>query len=262
MEEPEKLLEKLSRPEKSHKGQNGKVAIVGGSEKYTGAPAISAKAALRTGSDLVEIVTSEKVKDIVAGYSENFIVNTYASGNLGLSGLETVLNTVQKSDVAVIGPGLDSPDAEAVKKIIERAETSLVIDADAIELAVKTDIGKAVLTPHAQEAEIIKDRYGSIESFVAEKGSIVVVKGCKDKIYAPKSVFENTTGCASMTVGGTGDMLTGIISSLVSQGFDLEEAARLGCLISGKCGERAAKEHGNGALATDMIEEIPGTMRT
>ncbi|MBC5792755.1 MAG: NAD(P)H-hydrate dehydratase [Nanohaloarchaea archaeon] len=261
MEEPEKLLKKLSRPEKTHKGQNGRVGVIGGSEKYTGAPAISAKSALRTGSDLVEIVTSEHVKNVVAGYSENLIVNSYPSGNLGLSGVEPAIEVIQNLDVSVLGPGLGSPDEEAVRRIVGRAEKPLVIDADAIEPAINSDFGDAIFTPHKSEAEIIEEKFGSIESFVDEKEALVVVKGNKDKIYAPGMVYENITGCSAMTVGGTGDMLTGVIASLISQDLNLKEAARLGCWINGKAGEKAFEKYGKGALATDMVDEIAISMQ-
>ena len=103
----------------SYKGENGKVSVIGGSVDFSGAPALSAQAALRTGSDLVKILTSESVKNVVAAYSENLIVDSYPSDYLILSGVETALEKISWSDVSVIGPGLGSPDSEAVREVID-----------------------------------------------------------------------------------------------------------------------------------------------
>lgn len=92
------------------------------------------------------------------------------------------------------------------------------------------------------------------------KGAVVVVKGATDRIYTSNEVYENETGHPTMTVGGTGDVLTGVIASLISRGLNLEDSAKLGTWINGKAGERAAEKYGNGALATDMVEKIPEVM--
>ena len=90
---------------------------------------------------------------------------------------------------------------------------------------------------------------------------MVFLKGETDRIYTEKEVFENETGHETMTVGDTGDILAGVIGSLISQGLKLDEAALLGAWINGRAGELAAKELGNGALATDIVEKIPEAMK-
>ena len=248
----------LNRKPDSHKGENGKVAVIGGSVDFSGAPALSAQAALRTGSDLVKILTSESVKDVVSGYSENLIVDSYPSDYLGLSGVETALEKIRWSDVAVIGPGLSEPDSEAVKKIVERTEMPLVADAEAIEPALDSEVSNAVFTPHRGEAKLIEEKYGSIEDFIEQKEDVVVLlKGSTDKIYSENGVEEVDAGHPGMTVGGTGDVLAGIVAGLISQGLGLEDAAVEAAEINGKAGEKAAEEYGNGLLATDLLEEIP-----
>ncbi|MFB6199917.1 MAG: NAD(P)H-hydrate dehydratase, partial [Candidatus Nanohaloarchaea archaeon] len=149
----------MERKQDSHKGENGKVAVIGGSKEFTGAPALSAQAALRTGVDLTKIVTSEEVSDTVASFSENLIVEAYPSDFLGPSGVEDVLETVRWSDATVIGPGLGNPDPEAVEEIVERVDVPLVVDADAIKPALSANISDAIFTPHQGEKELIEEEY-------------------------------------------------------------------------------------------------------
>jgi hydroxyethylthiazole kinase-like uncharacterized protein yjeF len=131
------------------------------------------------------------------------------------------------------------------------------VDADAIEPVATADFSQTVFTPHDAEAEFLREEFGSLENFVEEAGAVVVLKGATDRIYTQEEVFENETGHETMTVGGTGDVLAGIIASLISQGLEPGEAARLGAWINGKAGELAAEELGNGALAMDIVEKVP-----
>jgi len=246
------LLEKLQRDSGSHKGENGRVGIIAGSRDYTGAPALSAKAALRTGCDLTTILTSDSVSSTVAGYSENFIVRDYSSDYFDLDVLEQALKLDKEVDVIVIGPGLGNPEPQAVCKFIQKCESPVVVDADALEHVTQTSMENAVLTPHKAEFEAIEE---NIEN-ILERENVVVKKGEKDTIYSQNEETKVETGHPTMTVGGTGDVLTGVIASLISQGISLEEAAKLGTWLNGKAGEKAAEEYGNGALATDITEKI------
>lgn len=250
------LLEKLERKENSHKGENGKLLIIGGSNKYTGAPALAAKAALRTGADLVKILTSKEAKPVVQSYSENLIVESYGEKFNQVS-LERSLELENWADTTLIGPGLTAFDVETLEKFADQAGT-LVIDAGAIEHLLNTS--ENIFTPHSGEAEIIRGESGSIKIFAYETDNVVLLKGEKDRIFSGKEVYENYTGHPTMTVGGTGDVLAGIVSSLSSQGLSGEESARLGAWINGKTGELAAEYLGNSALATDMVDEIPEVM--
>lgn len=255
------LVEELNRKKDSHKGENGKIGLIGGSKDYTGAPALSAKAALRTGSDLVKILTSEKIKDVVAGYSENFILEGYNGSYLNEKSMKKAKKLEKWSDVMVIGPGIGDIKQKPLKEFIESSEIPKVIDAEAIEIAVKANVSNAVLTPHEEEAEIIRKEYGSIKNFVEQRENIVVVeKSETDRIFTKGEVYENKTGHPTMTVGGTGDVLAGVIGSLMGQNMKKEEAARLGTWLNGKSGEKAAEKYGNGALATDIIEYIPSSL--
>lgn len=252
----EELLEKLGRESGSHKGENGRVGVIAGSRDFTGAPALSAKAALRTGCDLVKILTSEEIADVVAGYSENFIVEGHPGGYFGERAIDQALELDEWADVIVVGPGLSEPDEIALKEFLELVDSTLVVDADAISPAIDAGI-EAIYTPHRGELESILENYGSEEDFVRETDSVLTVKDETDRIYTGEEAYKVSAGTPAMTVGGTGDVLTGIIASLLSQGITGEDASRLGIWISGRSGEKAEKEFGNSLLATDIIEKIP-----
>jgi ADP-dependent NAD(P)H-hydrate dehydratase len=251
----EEILCKINREKDTHKGENGKVAVIAGSKDYTGAPAIAAKAAYRSGTDLVKILTSEQIQDTVASYSENLIVSGYSGGYFTEEDVDQAEELLEWCDAAVIGPGLSQPEPGAVKQLLEKTDAPVIVDADAIEPAAERDRDNVVFAPHKGEKKHIEDRSSSVEDFATED-RVVVVKGKVDKIYSEKR-YTSRTGSAAMTVGGTGDMLAGIIAALISQGLSLTEASRLGVWLNGKAGEKAAEAYGNGALPTDMIEEIP-----
>lgn len=256
----EELLSKLDRESDSHKGENGKVGVIAGSRDFTGAPALSAKAALRTGCDLVRILTSEEVSDTVSSYSENFIVEEYSGGYFGDGAVDKSLELDEWADVVVIGPGLSKPDEIAVKEFLKMSDSVLVVDADAIEPAAEAGI-EAIYTPHKGEMAHILDRYDSEDDFVRETDSVLLMKGEKDRIYSDSGNKVIEVGNPAMTAGGTGDVLTGILASLVSQGMEPSEAAELGAWINGKAGEKAAEDFGNGMLATDILERIPEVLK-
>lgn len=253
----DELFEKLERAQDSHKGENGKVLVIGGSEKYAGAPVLTAKAALRSGADLVKVLTAEKARPVVQGFSENLIVESYGE-SFDQGSLEKALELDEWADTTVVGPGLSDFEEDAMKKFGEEAG-SLVVDAEAIGSL--KDISSNIFTPHSVEAEILIEEFDSIESFASQKHNTVLLKGKIDKIYSKDGKFRNDTGCAGMTVGGTGDVLAGVVGAFRSQGLDDLEACRLGAYVNGKAGEKAFETYGNGLVATDIIDEIPHVVK-
>lgn len=249
----EELIEKLKRDPESHKGENGKVGIIAGSKDYSGAPALVAKAALRTGCDLTTILTSSSVSSTVASYSENFIVREYDSDFFDKRAVKKALKLDEKVDAVVIGPGLSNPEEDALKEFLANASSPVVVDADALNCLESSGIENAVLTPHSGEFQPLKD---SVNELV-ENNNIVIRKGSTDKLYSDDLETKLDIGDPTMTVGGTGDVLAGVIGSLIAQKLNKKDAAELGLHINGKAGDLAAIEFGNGALATDIIEKIP-----
>lgn len=241
------------RSSDSHKGENGKVAVIGGSIDYAGAPALSAQAALRTGADLTKILTSHKIKNTVASYSENLIVRDYRGEYFNQDALKKARKLEKWADMTIIGPGLGQPQHKAVKNFSKISEKPLTIDADAIGHLDLSKLSNAIITPHRQEFKQLKP---SLDTLL-QNDNIILRKGPVDKIYTSSGTTEVELGHPGMTVGGTGDILTGIVASLVAQGLEKEEAAIRAAKINGKAGEKAARKYGNGVVATDLLKRIP-----
>lgn len=208
----------------------------------------------------MKVLTSDEVVTVVAGYSENLIVNRYIGDHLSDDSVSKAQELGAWNDVLVIGPGLSEPDQEDIRHIVDGASVPLVVDADAIEPALDATFSDAVFTPDAEEVEHITDSFGSLEAFSEETGAVVVSTGPSDEIYASGDRWTNNTGTPAMTVGGTGDVLTGTIASMIGQGLARDDAARLGTWAVGTAGERAAEEYGIGLTATDIVERIPSAM--
>lgn len=248
----------------SHKGQNGRLLIVGGGP-YIGAPAMAALGALRTGADLVTVMTPESSAVQIGSMSPAYMVRALEGERLKPEHLYAVLSVADNVDAVLIGPGLGTAGdtAEAVRTLIEKIDKPMVIDADGINClagAVLDSLEDVVLTPHSREAIGI---LGSADpaSFCREKGCVLLIKGPEDKVYSPVDTRMNRTGCAGMTVGGTGDVLAGICAGLLSKGMRPKDAAALGAYISGKAGELAFDERSYGMLPTDVIDRIPDVLR-
>lgn len=256
----EELLAELAEAPDAEKGDRGCVGVIAGSIDQAGPPALTGKAALRAGSDLVKILTSEEVLPVVAGYSENLIVSRYTGDHLSEDSVSKARDIEAWSDALVIGPGLSEPDQAAVQEIVSAVSIPLVVDADAIEPALTANFSNAVFTPDAKETTHIKDAFGSLEDFAQQTQTVVVSKGATDEIYTGTDVWTNERGTPAMTVGGTGDILAGVIASAIGQGLDRTNAARLGAWTVGAAGERATEAYGNGLMATDIIDEIPRAM--
>lgn len=254
-------MTELFEEDDAEKGDRGQVGVVAGCVGHAGPPALVAEAALRTGSDLAKIVTSEEVLTAVAGFSENLVVERYTGDHLSEGSVSKVRELGTWSDALVIGPGLSEPDPEAIQQILDEVSVPTVIDADAVEPALEREsFSRAVFTPDAHEVDQITDSYDSLESFSKRTGAVVISTGASDEIYAGDERWTNETGTSSMTVGGTGDTLAGIIGSLLGQGLDRFDAARLGAWLVGTAGERATEEYGIGLMATDIIDHIPEVM--
>lgn len=257
----EELLVDLFERDEMEKGGRGRVGVVGGCIEHAGPPALAGEAALRTGSDLVKVVTSERVLTAVAGFSENLVVERYTGDYLTEGSVNKVEELAEWSDALLIGPGLLRPSPDAVQQIVDRVSVPLVVDADAILPVLDSGpFPEAIFTPDAHEVDQITDAYDSLEAFSEETGAVVVSTGATDEIYDGGDSWTNETGTPTMTVGGTGDTLAGIVTSLLGQGLDRADAARLGAWLIGKAGERTDEEYGIGMTATDIVERIPEAM--
>jgi len=274
----------LPRPANSRKYDYGFLLVIGGSEYYTGAPALSAMAAFRAGIDMVKVLAPRRAADIIAGFSPNLSTIPFEGKwfdeedvALALSHEKSAQAVAGDKAAVLIGGGLGrSPETQkAVCQFLQESSASIVIDADALH-AVACDKAclkgkQAVLTPQAYEFFVltgkdVKDlpldeKAEIVKQEAAKLGAVIVLKGGVDIISDGKEVVLNETGCPFMTVGGTGDVLAGILAGFVAWGNDPFLAAQAATFLSGKAGEMAAKKFGPGMLATDVIDFIPEAIK-
>ena len=275
---PGDFIEFIKRREPwSHKGDFGRILIVGGSKHYTGAPALSALAALRTGADLAIIYAPEKIVSTLRSFSPNIIAEPYPGEIFSKNSIDGAIMLSEKSDVVVVGPGIgsDNETLRAIHELIEQISEKkpIVVDADALKSLAKYGIPRApniIITPHAGEFKIIfgeipprdMQQRGEIVRKYAEKNGItILLKGHIDIISNGDKLLFNRTGNPGMTVGGTGDVLTGIIAAIRAQGFDSFESAAMGAFLCGLAGDLAYEKFGYGLTATDVIDRIPVAIR-
>jgi NAD(P)H-hydrate epimerase len=259
----------LGRPEQSHKGDFGEVLVVGGGP-YTGAPALTARAALRAGADLVRVACPESIAREVQSYSESLILRPYHGDRLAAAHVDPVLDLAADHDTVVIGPGLGSHEETlaAVSDILEAYEGTAVVDADALQVvpAVETD-ATLICTPHQGELrkmggetdEDWRTRTDLVVEFAAELGHVLLVKGAYDVIGDGGEHRVNRTGNPGMTVGGTGDVLAGAAGALACVLAPFEAAA-VAAYANGRAGDAAVEDSGHGLVAPDLIDRLPAAL--
>lgn len=265
------------RAPEAHKGDFGRLLVIGGSEIYSGAPALVALAALRTGVDLVFVAAPERAANSIASFSPNLITIGLEGEHLNESGLDTLRAHIQRSTCVALGPGLgtDSETVNAVTKILDvlrGLRKPALIDADAIKAMGKTQ-GAAgfpvVVTPHAGEFQVLSGRAPSADlrtrseearSLAATLKGTVLLKGHVDIISDGERVKLNRTGNPAMTVGGTGDVLSGVVAGLMAMGAPEFQASVAGAFINGAAGDLAMVELGDHLAPSDLVHLIPKIM--
>lgn len=267
------------RREDGHKGTFGKVLIVGGAVGYTGAPYLAASAAVRTGCGLVSVGVPESIWPIEAVKCSSAIPFPLPErdGRLCLGALPLLRERLQSCDVLALGPGLGRGDetAELVWALLE-TEKPVVLDADGINaLSGHIDVLDArrdkvtVLTPHAVEFSRIGgdlshgDRQRAARDFAMRHGCVLVLKGHGTVTAAPTGeVLVNTTGGSGLAKGGSGDVLTGVIASLLAQGADAVQAAVAGVWLHGRAGDLLEAElTAYGVMPEAVAEHLPLAIR-
>jgi len=265
------------RPKEAHKGDFGRLLVVGGSEVFSGAPALVAMAALRSGVDLVYVAAPEKTAQTISAMSPNMITIKLEGNNLNPRNVPTIKRYLAIATAVVLGPGLglQIETAEAMKEIVEAVEETkkpLLLDADGLKIFAQFKHplkSPTVLTPHSGEYQTLtgkelplslEDKAREVRNTAAELGAVVLLKGPIDIVSDGKRVKLNFTGNAGMTVGGTGDVLSGIVGCFLAQKAEPFEAAVAGAFINGACGDFVAEEKGFHMVATDLIRWIPKVM--
>jgi hydroxyethylthiazole kinase-like uncharacterized protein yjeF len=263
-------LSRLSRAPDSHKGDHGEILVVGGGP-YTGAPALSAQAALRAGADLVRVACPEAVADEVQGYSENLIVRPLAGETLQPEHVGRITELAADQDALVLGPGLGNSERalEAAAEILTEFTGTAVVDADPLRIVPEIETeATLVCTPHQGELATMggpreddwRARRDAVEAFAADIGHTLLVKGRYDIVSDGERTRANRTGNPGMTVGGTGDVLAGVTGALAARLAPVH-AAGVGAYVTGRAGDLAADRWDEGLVATDLLEEVPAAMR-
>lgn len=251
----------MHRENSSHKGENGKVAIIGGSHYQHGAPLFSALAAEASGVDLLYIAVPECHADIAKSKSLNFQVHPLEEDDLSIDDCDMLLELLATVDTAVIGPGLarTKETIKAVEELIAGATCTLILDATALQPNTLKLLGEksAVLTPHLGELERMEIAEDDIEEAMSESSSILLLKNEIDTIYAKGRRQEVKGGNAGLTVGGTGDALAGLTAGLIAQGMDPFDACVMASGIIKRAGDLLQKEYGYAYGTARVIEQIP-----
>jgi NAD(P)H-hydrate epimerase len=266
------------RPPDFHKGDAGRVYIVGGSPGMTGAPCLAGQAALRMGAGLITVVVPASLRPIVESKLMEVMsigVADEGGGYFLRSMVPELVERISRADVVVIGPGMGAhkEGAEFMAALLPRIRVPFLIDADGLNALagrtelLKTAVAPCILTPHPGEMSrltgesieaIEASRIGSAQHFAEERNVTVILKGARTVIATPKGdVFINTTGNPYMASGGMGDALTGMVAALASQGLSPTDAACTGVFLHGMSADILLRRHPMSAVsATDVIENI------
>ncbi len=267
-----------ARPADGHKGTFGKVCLLGGSVGYTGAPVLCAGAAVRSGCGLVYLGVPECVWQIAAAKCLCAMPFPLPEkdGALALSGEADFRRRAEGCDAVAIGCGMGrSADSDALTRRLLTLSQPLVLDADGINalsghidtLSCRRGL-TTVLTPHDGElarigGDMTAPRESSAAAFAAQHGVCLVRKGHRTVIAAPDGrLAVNTTGSDGMAKGGSGDVLTGLLTGLLAQGVEPFAACCCAVWLHGRAGDLAAEEKGHrGMTPADMIEKLPYALK-
>lgn len=263
------------RPD-SHKGTFGHVLVIAGSWGKTGAAALAATAALRSGAGLVTVATRpEALQPVMQHAPEIMGVELVNDGPLGLGDFNSILEAADGKQAVVIGPGIARGDetGRLLGALLEELTVPCVLDADALTaVAGNPEVldkakGELLLTPHPGEmarligkttAEIGADRVGVARAFATQHSVVLLLKGARSLVARHDgAVFINPTGNPGMATGGTGDVLAGLAGALLAQGLSTEDAAIVGAWAHGAAGDLAAARRGQlGLIASDLLEHL------
>ena len=260
-----------------HKGTFGRILLLCGSRGFTGAAYLAAMGALRTGAGLTFLGVPESIYAIEAVKLNEPVVFPLpdSGGKLSTDALPEILNRLPQMDAVLIGCGLGQSEGTfaAVKAVLENAKCPVVLDADGINvLAAHKDILRGrtystALTPHDGEfarlaGPVGQNRIASAAALAKDLGATVLLKGHETVITDGQAVYVNHTGNPGMAVGGSGDVLAGMIVSLLGQGIAPLEAAACAAWLHGAAGDICARELGQYAmLPTDMLEVLPRLLK-
>lgn len=265
------------RDPNGHKGDFGKILLLCGSRGFTGAAALAAMGALRCGAGLVYLGVPESIYAIEAVKLTEPVIFPLPEENgiLGQLAIDQICSRLQTMDAVLMGPGMgwNAGTFSVVTTVLREYNGPVVLDADGINvLTGHIDIlrgrtSPTILTPHEGEFHRLggltqQDRVASAVDFAKKSNTILLLKGHRTVITDGETSYRNTTGNPGMAVGGSGDVLAGIITALLGQGISPLEAAACGAWLHGAAGDICAREIGQyGMLPTDMLQVLPRLLK-
>ena len=263
------------RKSDSHKGENGRVLIIGGSLDYYGAPLLAGLGALNSGADKVHLLVPECNFDCSRSIYADFFVRKYKGDYFNLEAAKDAVEYAKlRCDSVVSGPGLSTHEGvlEAVQYVVENLSIPTVIDADAIKVLKRIEKfpldQTVVLTPHQNEFRELVDRdvtvkAGETQSVVLLRSVAmdlhvnILLKSSVDFVTSDEGYMEiNDTGNAGMTAGGTGDVLAGMVGTFLAQGMSGYDSARAAAYFNGFAGDRLRKVSGYNFSASDLAAKL------
>jgi hydroxyethylthiazole kinase-like uncharacterized protein yjeF len=268
------LLVTKARPASAHKGDFGRLLVIGGNEVFTGAPTLVSLAALRTGVDIAYLAAPAKTARAISSMSPDLITLKLEGNHLNPSNVAALKSYLETADAVALGPGLGlHPETKEFVKAfvsaVENAGKPLLLDADALKAFAEFKKPLRipfVLTPHAGEyailtgrklSESLEERVSEVQRTAAELEAVILLKGPVDVICDAQRVKLNFAHNPGMTVGGTGDVLSGVVGAFLAQKADPFEAAVAGAFVNGAAGDFVAADIGYHMVATDLLDWIP-----
>jgi len=259
------------RPPWSHKGQAGKLLIIGGSLRYSGSPALVALAAIRSGADLTLVAAPKRAADIIASMQPDLITEPLHCNHLCMHDTKHLTKLMKWADAIVIGGGLDRKKTtyETIRNLLRKTEKPCVLDAEALRAVAGYPSlirRNFILTPHENEFEAlgggrphrnIKERSRHVGGLSDRLKTTILLKGNVDVVSDGKRTALNRTGSPYMTKGGTGDVLAGICGALLARKKEPFEAAGAAAWINGSAGQLASRKIGPGFFVSEMLDFIP-----
>lgn len=268
----------MERKKTSHKGENGRALIIGGSEEYVGAVALAGLAALRSGCDVVTIAAPEKVAWTINRFAPDLITHKIRGRNFTIKNAKEMVKFADRFDAILIGNGITRKADKFCQYFIKKSSKLKVVDADALKSMSLKDFHNCILTPHETELEMLlvnsnkdfllpklresnaKEKaeilQGNIRYFL-QNDNVLLVKGATDLILSRNKIAFNRTGNQGMTKAGTGDVLAGLITGFLAKTKDQFKSAVAGAYINGYVGDQLLKKRkGYTFIASDIVEDL------
>ncbi|MBU0460632.1 MAG: NAD(P)H-hydrate dehydratase [Nanoarchaeota archaeon] len=268
----------MERKKTSHKGENGRALIIGGSEDYVGAVTLAGLSALRSGCDVVTIAAPEKVAWIANQYSPDLITHKVKGKNFTIKNAKEMVKFSDRYDAVLIGNGITRKADKFCQYFIKKSPKLKVVDADALKSMSFKDFSNSVLTPHETELEMMlinshkdfllpklkqsnaKEKaeilQGNLRYFL-QNNNVLLLKGATDIIISRNKVAFSRTGNQGMTKAGTGDVLAGLVVGFLAKTKDLFKSAVAGSYINGFVGDQLLKKKkGYSFIASDLLEDL------